>query len=114
MLYFAVAIAIAFYGVLYFMWSAMQPHLQQPASVLARLRDMMFVVPDPTAMVLLKELIVLAVAYLVFDFVLSAIKRLLSRKPRRASVKDLRTVVVQQGRSTGLMLASEDSLRRGS
>jgi hypothetical protein len=114
MLYVALAIAIAFYGVLYFMWSAMQPHLQRPAATLAGLRDMIFAVPDPNVLVFLKELILLAVAYLVFDFVLSTVKRWLRPKPQHASVKDLRAVVVQQGRSTGLMLVTEESLRRGS
>jgi hypothetical protein len=114
MLYVALAIAIAFYGVLYFMWSAMQPHLQRPASVLASVRDLVFAVPEPSVLIFLKEVILLAVVYLVLDFVISTVKRALSRKSRRASVKDVRTVVVQQGRSTALMLASEDRARRGS
>jgi hypothetical protein len=48
--------------------------------------------------------------YLVLDFIISSVKRLLSPKPRRASAKNLRTVVVQQGRSTSLIIATEDRL----
>ncbi|HEX8235128.1 MAG TPA: hypothetical protein VF600_04165 [Abditibacteriaceae bacterium] len=110
MLYFALLIAVAFYGVVYFLMSVMQPHLQRPTATLLWLRDLFLVVPDPTLMSFIKQAFLYVVAYLVLDFVISSVKRLFSRKSRRVSAKNLRTVVVQQGRSTSLVLATEDSL----
>jgi hypothetical protein len=47
MLYFALLIAVAFYGVVYFVMTVMQPHLQRPTATLMWLRDLFFIVPDP-------------------------------------------------------------------
>ena len=110
MLYFALLIAVAFYGVVYFLMSVMQPHLQRPTATLMWLRDLFLVVPDPTIVSFVKQAFLYVAAYLILDFVISSVKRLLTPKPRRASAKNLRTVVVQQGRSTSLMIATEDRL----
>jgi hypothetical protein len=109
-LYFALLIAVAFYGVVYFLASVMQPHLQRPTATLMWLRDLFFVVPDPTLMSFVTQALLYGIAYLVLDFIISTAKRLMSPKPRRASAKNLRTVVVQQGRSTSLIMATEDRL----
>jgi hypothetical protein len=111
MLYFALLIAVAFYGVLYFFMSVMQPHLQGPTAMLMWLRDLFLVVPDANLLSFGKQALLYAAAYLVIDFAISTVKRLLSPKPRHASAKQLRTVVVQQGRSTSLVIATEDRLR---
>ena len=110
MLYFALLIAVAFYGVVYFLMTVMQPHLQRPTATLMWLRDLFFIVPDPTFMSFVKHAFLYIAAYLVLDFFISSVKRLLSPKQRRASAKNLRTVVVQQGRSTSLIIATEDRL----
>jgi hypothetical protein len=110
MLYFALLIAIAFYGVLYFLMSVMQPHLQRPTATLLWLRDLFLVLPNPTLMSFIKQAFLYVVAYLVIDFLISSVKRFLSPRSRRVSTKNLRTIVVQQGRSTSLVIATEDSL----
>jgi hypothetical protein len=71
MLYFALLIAVAFYGVVYFLASVMQPHLQRPTATLMWLRDLFFVVPDPTLMSFVKQALLYGIAYLVLDFIIS-------------------------------------------
>jgi hypothetical protein len=110
MLYFAFLIAVAFYGVLYFLMSVMQSHLQGPTATLLWLRDLFLVVPDLALVSFGKQVFLFVAVYLVIDFVISSVKRLSSPRAKRASAKNLRTIVVHQGRSTSLVLASEDSL----
>lgn len=84
MLYVALVIAIGFYGALYFLWSAMEPHLAQPTAGLLWLRTLVFHVPEPNTLVLLKELILLTVLYLTADFVVASVRRWLRRKPKKS------------------------------
>jgi hypothetical protein len=110
MIYVAFALAIAFYGAMYFFWAAMQSHLSGPTAFLMRLRDMVFGVPDLNALVVFKELILLTALYLLFDFALSTYKRARRPQAARPSAKKLKTVAVQQGRTTVLVLRRDESL----
>ncbi len=83
MLYVALLIAIGFYGVLYFLWSAMEPHLSRPTASLAWLRALIFQVPDAGALLLLKELILLTALYLAADFIVASTRRVLRRRAAR-------------------------------
>jgi hypothetical protein len=112
MLFIALLIVVACYAALYLMYSVVQPLLQGPTATLMWVRDLFFTVPAPSVMALTKHAIAFMLAYLVLDLAISSVKRLLSSKPRRASVKNLRTVTVRQGRTTSLVIATDDSLRR--
>ena len=85
MLYIALLIAIGFYGALYLLWNAMEPHLSRPAASLAWLRSLIFQVPDAGALLLLKEVILLTALYLAADFVIASTRRALRRRARRPS-----------------------------
>lgn len=87
MLYVALLIAIGFYGALYLLWNAMEPHLSQPAAFLAWLRALIFHVPDANALLLLKEVILLTALYLAADFVVAATRRALTRRALRRNAQ---------------------------
>ncbi len=86
MLYIALLIAIGFYGALYLLWNSMEPHLSRPAASLAWLRTLIFQVPDASALLLLKEMILLTALYLAAEFVIASTRRALRRRAQRPSM----------------------------
>ena len=82
MLYFVVAVAVVFYAALFLAWSTFQPAIDASSQTLASWRDIIFAIPDPTVLLLLKQCILLALVYIAFDAIATGIKR--ARKRREA------------------------------
>jgi len=88
MLYFVLGLAVVLYASLFWLWGALAPHLGASASRLSVWRQMIVGVPDHTALILLKELIVLTLIYLAFDGARSLIRLALHHKAARPSWHD--------------------------
>jgi hypothetical protein len=80
MLYVVVALAVIFYAALFLAWNTFQPAIDASSQTLASWRDIIFAVPDPTVLLVLKEFIILALVYIAFDFVMSCVKRARKRR----------------------------------
>lgn len=76
MLFVVVLVAAVFYAALFMAWNAFRPQMETSAQVLASWRDVIFTTPDPSALMVLRQMIVIALVYLVFDFLFSAARRL--------------------------------------
>jgi len=88
MLYIVLGLAVVFYASLFWVWSAAQPHLDSTASRLAAWRQLIYLVPDQTALLVLRELILLTLVYLAFDGAVALVRRVVSHKTPRHSWHD--------------------------
>ena len=79
MLFVVVILSAVFYVALLIGWNIFQPQMESSALALAGWRDVIFKVPDPGVLIVLKEVIIMAVVYLIFDFVHSYVRRLRRR-----------------------------------
>lgn len=79
MLFVVVLLAAVFYVALFTVWNTLGPQVENSVHVLASWRDIIFTVPDPGVLVVLKEMIIIATIYLVYDFVFAAVRRLRRR-----------------------------------
>ena len=86
MLYVVVVVAAVFYASLFLAWSTWHPAIDASSRTLASWRDVVLAVPDPTVLIVLKEVLMLAFIYCVFDALLSLFRRLRHR-PARPSWK---------------------------
>jgi hypothetical protein len=87
MLYVVVLLAVVFYVVLFSAWSTFGPQLEHSAHTVASWRDVLFAVPDPNVLIWLKIVLMLAIAYLVFDACVAGLRRLLHGRPQQPSWK---------------------------
>lgn len=74
MLFVVVLLAAVFYVALFAAWNAFRPQMENSAHMIASWRDIIFTVPDPGVLVILKELILIAAVYVAFDFLASTIR----------------------------------------
>jgi len=85
MLYIVVVLAAVFYASLFLAWNTFRPTIDASAQTFASWRDIVFAVPDPTVLILLKEMLILAFIYIAFDAVVSLVRR--RRRAPKASWK---------------------------
>lgn len=75
MLYIVVVLAAVFYASLFLAWDTFRPSIDASAHTLASWRDIVLAVPDPTVMILLKEILILAFLYIACDALGSVLRR---------------------------------------
>jgi len=75
MLFVVVMLAAVFYVALFTAWNAFRPQMESSVQLFASWRDILFTLPDPGFLLVLRQMIILTVAYLVFDFLSSALRR---------------------------------------
>ena len=82
MLYVVVVLAAVFYASLFLAWSTLHPAIDASSRTFASWRDIILAVPDATVLILLKEVLILASVYCVFDALLSLSRRCRYRRAK--------------------------------
>lgn len=80
MLYIVVILAAVFYVALFAAWDTFRPQMESSAHALSSWRDVIFSTPDPNSLLLLKEVLVIAIAYLIVDACVSGVRRLVKQR----------------------------------
>jgi hypothetical protein len=74
MLIVGLILAVFCYVTLYLMWVVLSPHVDPAVSALTIVRDMLFSLPSPAPLAILKWAIILMALYLIADTLLASLR----------------------------------------
>lgn len=87
MLYLLVVLGIAFYALIYILWEVLYPYLGGTMASMTSTRDLVYAIPQTDAWTLLKLVVGITLAWVVFDLLFNTTRRAL--RPAKVSEKQI-------------------------